>query len=120
MSGVASTRGRAHRRRIGPGVADREDLPEMPVCVLPVQVLAAEATVDLLVVVPARGAAVRDALRLDPAEDRVEIALAHSKAHVQALDALSTGEVEGERLVDVDRTEATLRFRPRRVEQAGH
>ena len=57
---VATLSGSAQRRRAGPRVADGEDLPQMTVRVLPVDVLAAKARVDLHVVVATGTAAVRD------------------------------------------------------------
>src|SRR5262249_26568116 len=78
--------GAGQRRRIDPRVADGEDLPEVTVGILPVEVLAAEAPVDLHVGLAERGAAVRDARRLDAAEDRVELGVAHVEAVVVALE----------------------------------
>ncbi len=91
----------------------------MPVPVLPVEVLSAEPSVDLHVGLSERGAPVRDVRRLDAAEDRVEFGVAHAEAVVMALDVRSIGEVEGERVVDIDRRERPLRLLPRDVEQAG-
>ena len=91
----------------------------MPVPVLPVEVLPAEPPVDLHVVLSERGAPVRDARRLDAAEDRVELDVAHPETVVVALEVFPIREVEGERVVDVDRRERALRLLPRDVEQAG-
>ena len=67
----------------------------MTVRVLPVDVLAAEARVDLHVVVTTGVAAVRDVHGLDAAENRVEVVVADMETEVVTLELLSIGEVEG-------------------------
>src|SRR5262245_26671360 len=91
----------------------------MTVRVLPVDVLAAEARVDLHVVVATGMAAVRDVRRLDAAENRVEVMVADVKTEVVTLESLSIGEVESQRLVDVHGREIALRRLPGYAEQAG-
>src|SRR5262249_45631728 len=100
-----SSGSRSDGRSIGTSVGDGENLPEMSVAVFPVDVLAAEATVDQHVVLSARVAPVREARGLDAAEDRVEVGLADAEAEVVTLELLAVGEVESQRLVDVDRRE---------------
>ena len=56
---------------------------------------AAEAGVDLHIVGLTGSAAVFDALRLDPAEDGVEILISHVKGVVVALEPLPVVEVQG-------------------------
>src|SRR5262249_44174852 len=97
-----SSGSRSDGRSIGTSVGDGENLPEMSVAVFPVDVLAAEAMVDQHVVLSARAAPVREARGLDAAEDRVEVGVADAEAEVVALELLAVGEVEGQRLVDVD------------------
>src|SRR5262245_56770788 len=110
---------RGEGRRVRAGVADGEDLPEMAVGVFPVEVLSPEAPVDLHVVFAAGRAAVGDARRLDAAENRVELDVAHAKAEMVPLEPLPVREVEGQRLVDVDGREGALRLPPGNGEQAG-
>jgi hypothetical protein len=57
--------------RVAPGIADGEDLPEVAVGVLPVEVLPAQARVDLHVVLAARVAAVLDPGVLDAPDELV-------------------------------------------------
>src|SRR5439155_1846517 len=100
-----SLAGGGERRGVGSGVADREDLPEVAVAVLPVDVLAAEARVDLLVVLATRTAPVREPGRLDAGEDRVEVGVTDAEAKMMAFELLAVGKVHGQRVVDVDRRE---------------
>src|SRR5262249_52982131 len=102
--------GGAQGWRVRSRVADGQDLPQVAVGILPVHVLPAEPTVDLHVVGPARRAPVRDARGPDAGEDRVELFVAHSEAHVLALHLLAIGEVEGEVRVDEDGAEVALRL----------
>src|SRR6185369_10077381 len=91
----------------------------MTVRVLPVEILAAEPTVDLHVGLPERGAPVRGPGRLEAAEDRVELGVAHAETVVVALEGMPVREVEGERLVDIDRREGALCLPPGNAEQPG-
>src|SRR5215467_15205077 len=75
-------------------VADGENLPEVAVAVLPVDVLAAEATVDQHVVLAARPAPVREPGRLDAAEDRVEVGLSDAEAEMVTLELVAIREIE--------------------------
>ena len=77
----------------------------MAVAVLPVDVLAAEARVDLHVVLAPGPAAVLDSGPLEPGEDRVEVGVADAEAKMIALELLAIGEVHGQGVVDVDRRE---------------
>src|SRR6476660_2416437 len=89
----------------------------MTVRVLPVDVLAAKAGVDLHVVVATGTAAVRDVRRLNAAEDRVEVVVADMETEVVTLELLAIGKIEGQCLVEIDGREVTLRFRPGYVEE---
>src|SRR5262245_27357850 len=91
----------------------------MTVGVLPVDVLAAEARVDLHVGLAAGTTAIRDAGSPDAAEDRVEVMVADLETQVVTLESLAIGEVERQTLVDVDGRELALRYLPGYVEQAG-
>src|SRR5262249_20014368 len=114
-----SSASNSYRRSIGTSVRDGENLPEMSVAVFPVDVLAAEATVDQHVVLAARAAPVRESRGLDAAEDRVEVGVAHAEAQMVALELLAVGEVEGQRLIDVDRRELAPRLFPADTQEVG-
>src|SRR6266850_6206591 len=90
----------------------------MTVRVLPVDILPAEARVDLHVVLATGTAAVRDVGSLDAAEDRVEVVVADTETEVVTLELLSIGEVEGQRLIEIDGREVALRFLPGYAQQA--
>src|SRR5262245_61548006 len=109
----------SYGRNISTSVRDGENLPEMSVAVFPVDVLAAEATIDQHIVLAARAAPVREARGLDTPEDRVEVGVAHAKAQMVALELLAVGEVEGQRLVDVDRREFAPRLFPADTQEVG-
>src|SRR5262245_12139517 len=112
-------RGRGERRRVGPRVTDGEHLPQVAVCVLPVDVLAAEAPVDLHVVIAAGPAPVGEARPLDAGEDRVKVGVADTEAQMIALELSAIGEVEGQGFVDVDRRELPAALLPRHRQQIG-
>src|SRR5438552_2526745 len=96
-------------------VADREDLPQVTIVVLPVEIPAAEARVDLHVILATRAAPVRDPARLDPAEDSVEVVVVDVKAVVMALELFAVREINRQRVVDVDRLEGLTRRVPPRT-----
>src|SRR5437667_2061862 len=100
-------------------VADREDLPQVAVVVLPVEIPPTEAGIDLHVVLATGAASIREPARLDPAEDGVEVVITDVKAVVMALELLAPCEIDRQRVVDVDRLERLTRRVPRDVEQAG-
>jgi hypothetical protein len=85
-------------------VADREHLPLVPIGLVPVDHAATVVGVDLHIDGPADRTAIRNARRLEAAEDGVELLLADAKAEVIDRKRLGrSDEVERQPLVDVDR-----------------
>src|SRR5262245_43850093 len=104
---------------VAPRVAHGQDLPQMPIGVFTVQVLAAQTRVAGEIIVAMRAAPVGDAGGLDPPENRVEAGIVHAEADMVALEPLPVGEIERQPLVGVDGHELSEGLAPGHVEQGG-
>lgn len=91
----------------------------MSVGVVEIDAAPAAPVVDLAVGARARAAAVLDPLRLDAAEDRVELRFADLEGVVVRLELAALVKVEGQVAVDLDRGEMRMRPVIREPEDAG-
>src|SRR5207342_1847359 len=79
---AALPRALARRALRRSGIAHGQRLPDVPVGLVPVHEASAAVAADPHVGRAVRPAPVRDAARLDPREDAIEVGLAHAKAVV--------------------------------------
>src|SRR5712691_444418 len=91
------------------GDSSGQNFENVPVRVLKIDAAAAAPVVDLHVGARARPAAIGDPLLLDARENRVELRVAHLEGIVMHLEIAALVEIEGQRLVDLDRREMGMR-----------
>src|ERR1700691_877992 len=87
----------------------RQDFKDMAVRVVEIDAASAVAAVDLAVGARARPAAVADAFRLDPVEDRVEFGFADHESIMMRLELAALVKIEGQPVIDLNRGEVRVR-----------
>src|SRR5260221_10368336 len=92
--------GAAGSCRLNEARSGGQHFENVPVRVLEIKAAAAIAAVDLHVGARARAAALGDALRLDPVEDRVELGPADPERIKKAFENPALLEIEGQLLVE--------------------